>query len=84
MRFKIGQLVWIVSSCNENTIAPPALIISAYEDLPRVILNDPVKNAKWLEYEDVGVGWVYDIMYKGSIEVGVAHEWLRPLTLNKN
>ena len=76
--------MWIVSSCNEKVFDPPALIISAYEDLPRIFLNDPVKNAKWLEYEDTGVGWVYDIMYRGNIEIGVAHEWLRPLSLSKD
>ena len=78
MRYSVGQLVWIVSSFNDEKILPPAIIISAYEDIPRIIINDPVKNARWMEGEDFGSGNIYDIMYDGGIEVGVSEEWLRP------
>lgn len=84
MRFKLGQLVWIINSFKDKLVEPPALIVSAYKDLPKIILNDPVKNAQWLEYEDMGIGWVYDIVYKGHIEVGVAEEWLRPISLEED
>jgi len=78
VKYNVGELVWIVGSFNEERIEPPALVISAYEDIPRVFLNDPEANAQWLTQEDLGEGWVYDILFMGSIELGVSEEWLRP------
>ena len=73
--------MWIVSSFNDEHISPPAIIIATYEDIPKVFLNDPVRNAKRLEYEDIGFGRVYDIIFEGHIETAVAEEWLRPFEL---
>jgi len=76
MKFKAGQLAWIISSCSDELISPPVLILSSYPGSPKIFINDPIKNEKWLEYEDIGSGWVYDIMYAGNIEVSVSEEWL--------
>ncbi len=78
MRFQVGQLVWIISSIRDEQLDPPALVIDAYEDMPRVFLNNPEANEKWLEAEDISFGWVYDIIYMGRIEVAVSPDWLRP------
>jgi len=78
VKYNVGELVWIVDSFNEARIEPPALVISAYKDLPRVSLNDPEANAQWLTQEDLGEGCVYDILFMGSIESGVSEAWLRP------
>jgi hypothetical protein len=78
VQFYIGQLVWIVSSSKDVLYEPPALVVSAYQDIPRVFLYNDEANREWLEPEDLGEGWVYDIMYKGNIEVAVSSEWLRP------
>ena len=60
------------------TYQPPALVIATYQDVPRVFLFNEEENRRWLEPEDVSEGWVYDIMYRGKIEVAVSPEWLRP------
>ena len=80
MKFRIGQLVWIISSHNKNrTIPPPAIIVSAYRDTPRIFLNNESANRMWLEEEDTLSEWGYDIIYRGEISVAVSEDWLRPL-----
>ena len=79
MKFRIGQLVWIISSHNKyKTIPPPAIIVSAYQDIPRIFLNNESANKLWLEDEDIASEWVYDIIYRGEVRVAVSEDWLRP------
>jgi hypothetical protein len=79
VKFKPGDLVWISTPYGGAEVyEPPALIIDCYKDVPRVFLHNESENKRWLEEEDIGVGWVYDIVYKGSLETAVLGEWLRP------
>jgi hypothetical protein len=84
MRFKVGDLVFIVSSLSESVIYhPPALIIRTYEADPKIFLNNKEMNTEWLEEEDIGVGQVYDIFHRGIVEEAVLEEWLEPFVLEK-
>lgn len=77
MKFNIGELVWIASAINGNIFCgPPAIIIAAYKDYPKIFLHNEAANRHFLEEEDIGVGWVYDVMYEGRIEEAVLEEWL--------
>ncbi|HIE83859.1 MAG TPA: hypothetical protein EYQ00_08455 [Dehalococcoidia bacterium] len=77
MEFKVGDLVWLASTINEDLYyGPPAMIVAAYEDLPRIFLFNEKANKEWLEAEDIGIGGVYDILYNGGIEIAVSGEWL--------
>ena len=79
MEFMVGDLVWLASAIKENTYCgPAAVVIAAYEDLPRIFLYNEKANKRWLEEEDIEVGRVYDILYEGRIEVAVSGEWLVP------
>lgn len=75
--FNVGELVWITSALDGNVFCgPPAIIIAAYEDYPKIFLHNEAANRQLLEEEDVGLGWVYDVMYEGRIEEAVLEEWL--------
>jgi hypothetical protein len=77
MKFKIGDLVSIVSSQSRSvTYDPPALIIKAYISQPKIFLHNKKMNKLWLEEEDIGVGAVYDIMHQGIVEEAILEEWL--------
>jgi hypothetical protein len=77
MEFKVGELVWVASAFDGTKYCgPPAIVIAAYEDLPRIFLHNEKANKTWLEEEDIQVGRVYDILYEGQIEVAVSAEWL--------
>ena len=77
MEFKVGELVWLASAINKGQYCgPPAVVIAAYEDLPRIFLYNEKANKHWLEAEDIEFGSVYDILYEGRIEVAVSEEWL--------
>ena len=77
MEFKIGELVWVASAFDgKKYCGPPAIVIAAYEDLPRIFLHNEKANKVWLEEEDIQVGRVYDILYEGQIEIAVSPEWL--------
>jgi len=79
MEFKVGDLVWLASATDEGVYCgPPAIVIAAYEDLPRIFLYNEKANKHWLEAEDIQVGAVYDILYQGQVEVAVSSEWLVP------
>jgi len=83
MKFKVGQLVWIASSFNAKEVYdPPALIIAAYIDEPRIFPNNKEANKIWLEAEDISAGWVYDIIHNGKIEFAILGEWLRPFEIS--
>jgi len=84
MKFSIGQLVWISSAFDGSMFCgPPAIVISAYKDYPKIFLHNEAANRHWLEEEDIGVGWVYDVLYEGRIEEAVLEEWLVPFTQKK-
>jgi hypothetical protein len=77
MEFKVGELVWVASAFNnEKYCGPAAIILAAYEDLPKIFLHNEKANQVWLEEEDIGISRVYDILYEGQIEVAVSAEWL--------
>jgi len=80
MKYKVGDLVWL-ASVFEGAVheGQTALIISAYISQPKIILNDKKNNKLWLEDEDVGDGWVYDILFEGSIDESILAEWLLPI-----
>jgi len=81
MEFRVGDLVWLASAINEGKhCGPPAIVIAAYEDLPRIFLHNEKANKHWLEAEDIEVGGVYDILYDGRVEVAVSGEWLVPFS----
>ena len=83
MKFKVGQLVWIASSLCENKVYdPPAIIIAAYVDQPKIFLHNKKANKEWLEAEDISEGWVYDIIHNGKVEFAVLGEWLRPFEIS--
>lgn len=83
MKFNIGDLVWIASAFEGSQHhEPPALIIDAYISQPKIVLNDPRANRLWLEQEDIGTGWVYDIMIDGYIDEAVLAEWLIPFEID--
>tara|TARA_R110001583_G_scaffold31043_10_gene106650 strand:- start:434 stop:682 length:249 start_codon:yes stop_codon:yes gene_type:complete len=77
MKFKIGDLVSIISSQSRSvTYNPPALIVNAYISQPKIFLHNKKINKLWLEEEDIGQGAVYDIMHQGIVEEAVLEEWL--------
>ena len=79
MKYKIGDLVWLASTADElGPCGPPAIVLNAYIDEPRIFLYNKRANKKWLEDEDKSVGEVYDIFYNGQIEIAVLDEWLKP------
>ena len=78
MRFKVGDLVSIVSAMDLAVhYKPHAIIIDAYVGEPKIFLNSEKINKQWLEEEDLGPGRVYDIFYRGVVEEAVCEEWLR-------
>ena len=80
MRYKPGDLVWITTSWKEDLFhSPPALILAAYIDEPTIWTHNEVENKRWIADEGLFTDWVYDIMWEGRVECGVASEWLRPL-----
>ena len=74
MKYKPGDLVWVVSAVGGEPT--PAIVISAYEDYPKIFLHNERENRRWLEEEDIGMGWVYDIMLEGRVEEAISEEWL--------
>lgn len=79
MVFKPGDMVWILRSFDRTRrYEPPALVISAYQAEPKIFLSNPEANTHVLEQEDVGEGWVYDILHNGELEVAIRIEWLVP------
>ena len=79
MNFSVGDFVWLASAVDaEKRHGPPAIVIAAYVDVPRIFLCNEQENKRWLEAEDIGVGIVYDILHNGRIEVAVLGEWLIP------
>jgi len=79
MKYKVGDLVWLASAWDElGPCGPPAIVLAAYIDEPRIFLHNERANKEWLEAEDQGVGEVYDIFYSGRVEVAVLDEWLKP------
>ena len=76
MKYKPGDLVWVVSAFGGEMA--PAIVISAYEDYPKIFLHNERENRRWLEEEDIGMGWVYDIMLEGRLEESISEEWLAP------
>ena len=79
MKYKTGDLVWIASAFEGvKHHEPPALIIRVYISQPKIFLNNPRVNKLGLEEEDVGSGWVYDILIDGVIDEAVLTEWLIP------
>jgi len=84
MKFSVGQLVWLTSAFDGSVyIGPPAIVVAAYRDFPKIFLHNEAANRHLLEEEDIGVGWVYDLMYEGRIEEAVLEEWLTPYTKKK-
>lgn len=83
MKFKPGDLVWIASAF-EGTLphGNPALVLNAYISQPKIFLKNPKSNRLWLEEEDIGEGWVYDILIDGEIDEAVLDEWLLPFSVN--
>jgi hypothetical protein len=83
MKFKVGDLVWVASAFEGDQYhEPPALIIDAYISQPKIVLNNPKENRLWCEQEDLGAGWVYDIMFNGIIDEAVLAEWLIPFEID--
>tara|TARA_B100000131_G_scaffold305808_1_gene332195 strand:+ start:2025 stop:2351 length:327 start_codon:yes stop_codon:yes gene_type:complete len=83
MEFKVGDLVWIASAFEGSLPhGNPALILNAYISQPKIFLNHPKSNRLWLEEEDIGEGWVYDILIDGTVDVAVLAEWLLPFSVN--
>lgn len=83
MKFKEGELVWIASAFEGSAHhEPPALIIKVYQDKPKIFLCNEKENEHWLEKEDLGVGWVYDILINGEVDEAVLSEWLIPFEIN--
>ena len=78
MKFRVGDLVRLASAVDGRHHESAALVVAAYQDMPRIFLHNKEENRKWLEEEDVSAGWVYDIIYDGCIEVAVSGEWLVP------
>lgn len=82
MKFKQGDLVWLASAFEgERHYGPPALVIKAYISQPKIFLTNPKMNRMWLEQEDVGEGWVYDILFDGVIDEAVLAEWILPFNV---
>jgi len=83
MKFNVGELVWVASAFEgARHHEPPAIIIKAYISQPKIVLNNKKENKLWLEQEDIGVGWVYDIMLNGHIDEAVLAEWLIPFKID--
>jgi hypothetical protein len=82
MKYKEGDLVWVASAFEgvEHHDAP-ALVIRAYISQPKIFLSNPRENKLWLEEEDVGSGWVYDIFINGMVDEAVLTEWLIPFEI---
>tara|TARA_B100000686_G_scaffold297098_1_gene329146 strand:+ start:264 stop:566 length:303 start_codon:yes stop_codon:yes gene_type:complete len=77
MKYNVGDLVLIISSQDTSILySPPALVLSAYKDTPRIFLYNDTENKRWLEKEDIEVQWVYDIVHLGNVERGISGEWL--------
>ena len=80
MKYRVGDLVWLASAWDElGPCGPPAIVLDAYIDEPRIFLYNERANKEWLEDKDKSVGEVYDIFYNGRIEIAVLDEWLKPL-----
>ena len=80
MQFQVGDLVWLSSACKDGYYhGPPAVVLAAYVDVPKIFLYNEKANLHFLEEEDLSVGWVYDILHDGQIEKAVLGEWLEPL-----
>jgi hypothetical protein len=80
LEFNVGDLVWLASACRDGYYhSPPAIILAAYVDTPKIFVYNEAANARFLEAEDIGAGRVYDILYNGEIEYAVLGEWLEPL-----
>jgi|2_EtaG_2_1085320.scaffolds.fasta_scaffold126436_1 hypothetical protein len=78
MRFKVGDIVRVISSLNSDVCyGPPALIVKVYLSYPKIFLYNEEENRRWLQAENAGKEWVYDIMYRGGVEEAVLGEWLR-------
>lgn len=78
--YSVGELVWLTSACKDGLHhGPPAVVLAAYIDKPKIFLYNEEANLRFLEEEDIGVGWVYDILHNGIIEYAVLGEWLEPL-----
>ena len=80
MQFEVGDLVWLSSACKDGYYhGPPAIVLAAYRDKPKIFLCNPAANNHMLEDEDLGAGIVYDILWNGEIEIAVLGEWLEPM-----
>lgn len=78
MKFKVGDLVKIISSHDCDTIYDqPAVIIRRYCAEPKILLHNEKANRAWLEQEGISSEIVYDIVYRGCIKEAVRGEWLR-------
>ena len=78
--FKVGQLVWILSSDESGEIMPnhaPVLIIAKYVGIPRAFLYNDEANEKMVGTKKKTI---YDILCDGIIERGIDEEWLTVLT----
>lgn len=83
MKFKQGDLVWLASAFEgEHRKGSPALIINAYISQPKIFLSNPKMNRMWLEQEDLGEGWVYDILFEGNVDEAVLAEWILPFKID--
>ena len=79
MKFNVGDLVWIVSACKDGMVyEPPAIILSVYEDIPKIFPYNKDENKKWTQSEGIGITTVYDILHNKNVENAVMAEWLRP------
>ena len=79
MKYKKGDLVWVTSAFEGvKHHDPPALVIRAYISQPKIVLHNKKENKLWLEQEDIGTGWVYDILVNGYVDEAVLAEWLIP------
>ena len=78
--FKVGQLVWILSSDESGDIMPnqsPVLIVAKYIGTPRAFACNDEANEKLVGTQQKTV---YDILCEGIIEYGVDEDWLSVLS----
>ena len=78
--FKVGQLVWILSSDESGDIMPnqsPVLIVAKYVGIPRAFICSDEANEKLIGSQKKTV---YDILCEGIIEYAVDEDWLSVLS----
>ena len=77
MKYKVGDLIKIVKSSGSGECYEIAgLVIKKYMSIPKIILNNPGENRRWLAEEGIKTCIVYDILYMGIIEEAILPEWI--------